>query len=48
MKCEGCGFDVYSWCMKYVGEECIKKLFLFCKEKKVLWKKLSIISFLFK
>lgn len=39
MKCEGCGLDVHSRCMKQVGEECTKKLP--CKEKKVPRKKSS-------
>ncbi|XP_068709911.1 uncharacterized protein [Montipora foliosa] len=33
MKCEGCGLDVHSRCMKHVGEECTKNLP--SKEKKV-------------
>lgn len=48
MKCEGCGLDVYSClcCMKNVEGECL--FILFCKEKKVLCNKLSVLSFLFK
>ena len=42
MKCEGCGLDVHSRCMKHVGEECTKKLP--CKEKKVPPKKSSTTS----
>lgn len=44
MKCEGCGLDVHSRCMKHVGEECAKKLPLPCKEKKVLRKRSSTTS----
>lgn len=39
MKCEGCGLDVHSRCMRHVGEECCKKLPF--KEKKVPRKKSS-------
>lgn len=42
MKCEGCGLDVHSRCMKNVAEECTIKLP--CKEKKVPRKKLSTTS----
>lgn len=42
MRCEGCGLDVHSRCMKHVGEECTKKLPF--KEKKVPRKKSSTTS----